>query len=142
MELLRRSSESDSPEIAALRGSNRTLQMREQIACVPIAVAALIIIALIAAGVRRSRTVALREHFGSEYQREVKQTGSRTAAEDRLVARAEEAKEFEIRSLTASERSRFIDDWKKIDAAEIARGLKLGKLREKFVTVEGMLTAL
>jgi len=86
-----------------------------------IAVAALIIIALIAAGVRRSRTVALREHFGSEYQREVKQTGSRTAAEDRLVARAKEAKEFEIRSLTASERSRFINDWKRIEAQFVER---------------------
>jgi ferredoxin--NADP+ reductase len=33
-------------------------------------------------------------------------------------------------------------DWKKIDAAEIKRGEKEGKPREKFVTVEGMLTVL
>lgn len=34
------------------------------------------------------------------------------------------------------------DDWKRIDAAEIERGKKYGKPREKFVTVEGMLTVL
>lgn len=33
-------------------------------------------------------------------------------------------------------------DWKKIDMAEIERGKKTGKPREKFVTIEGMLTAL
>ena len=33
-------------------------------------------------------------------------------------------------------------EWKKIDAAEIARGQKRGKPREKFVKLEGMLTAL
>lgn len=33
-------------------------------------------------------------------------------------------------------------DWKKIDAAEIERGLKLGKPREKFIHTKGMLDAL
>ncbi len=33
-------------------------------------------------------------------------------------------------------------DWKKIDAAEIERGLKIGKPREKFTRVTGMLSAL
>lgn len=33
-------------------------------------------------------------------------------------------------------------DWKKIDAAEIERGAKLGKPREKFVRVTGMLSAI
>jgi NADPH-dependent glutamate synthase beta subunit-like oxidoreductase len=34
------------------------------------------------------------------------------------------------------------NDWKKIDAAEIERGTKSGKPREKFVRVSGMLSAL
>ena len=34
------------------------------------------------------------------------------------------------------------DDWKKIDAAEIERGVKLGKPREKFTRVTGMLSAI
>ncbi len=33
-------------------------------------------------------------------------------------------------------------DWKKIDAAEVERGLKLGKPREKFIRTKGMLEAL
>ena len=44
-------------------------------------------------------------------------------------------REKEIRAIS-------FEEWKKIDAAEIARGTKYGKTREKFVTVEGMLTAL
>jgi ferredoxin--NADP+ reductase len=44
-------------------------------------------------------------------------------------------REKEIRVIT-------FQDWKKIDAAEIERGKKNGKPREKFVTVEGMLTVL
>ena len=34
------------------------------------------------------------------------------------------------------------DQWKKIDAAEIARGEKVGKPREKFVKISGMLSAI
>lgn len=33
-------------------------------------------------------------------------------------------------------------DWKKIDAAEIERGVKIGKPREKFVRITGMLSAI
>jgi len=33
-------------------------------------------------------------------------------------------------------------DWQKIDAAEIARGQKIGKPREKFVSIEEMLKVL
>lgn len=86
-----------------------------------VAMAALIIIGLIAVGVRRSRTAALREHFGSEYDRAMKQSGSRTAAEDRLVARTEEVKQFDIRPLTASERTGYINDWKTIEGHFVER---------------------
>ena len=34
------------------------------------------------------------------------------------------------------------DDWQKIDAAEVERGQKIGKPREKFISVEEMLSAL
>ncbi|MDE1920566.1 MAG: NADP oxidoreductase [Candidatus Omnitrophica bacterium] len=34
------------------------------------------------------------------------------------------------------------DDWKKIDAAEIQRGVQLGKPREKFARITGMLSAI
>ena len=70
---------------------------------------------------RRSRTDKLREHFGSEYDRAVEKTGSRTAAEEGLIARAEEVKSFDIRPLTLAERDRFAADWKKIEAHFVER---------------------
>ena len=70
---------------------------------------------------RRSRTDKLREHFGSEYDRAVEKTGSRTAAEEGLIARAEEVRSFDIRPLTAAERDRFAADWKKIEAHFVER---------------------
>src|SRR5205823_10183017 len=60
-------------------------------------------------------------HFGSEYDRVVKSAGNRTAAEDELVARAEEARSFEIRELTAGERGRYAIEWKKIEAHFVER---------------------
>ena len=44
-------------------------------------------------------------------------------------------KDREVRVVT-------FDDWKRIDAAEIARGAKLGKPREKFARVSGMLSSI
>lgn len=86
-----------------------------------VAVAVLVVIALIAAGVRRSRTARLREHFGSEYDHAVRTAGSRSAAEEALLARAEEVKQFDIRPLTAVESDRYRGEWKKIEARFVER---------------------
>lgn len=85
------------------------------------AVAVLVVIALIASSVRRSRTAQLREHFGSEYDHAVKQTRSRTAAEEALLARANEVKQFDIRPLSASERDRYRSQWQKIEMQFVDR---------------------
>lgn len=85
------------------------------------AVAVLLIIGLIAGAIRRSRSAALRDHFGHEYQRTVETAGSRSRAEDELVARAEEAKSFDIRPLSASERDRYRDEWRRIEARFVER---------------------
>src|SRR2546423_6723545 len=85
------------------------------------AVAALLVIGLIAVGARRNRSAALQDHFGREYDRTVKTAGSRTAAENELVARAEEAKSFDIRPLTAAECDRYRDDWRRIEARFLER---------------------
>src|SRR6059058_4020558 len=77
------------------------------------AVAALLIVGLIAVGARRNRSAALRDHFGREYDRTVKTTGSRT--------RAEEANSFDIHPLTAAERDRYRDDWRRIEAHFLER---------------------
>src|SRR5438874_10653208 len=85
------------------------------------AVAAFVIIGLIAAGVRRSRTARLREHFGAEYDHAVKRTGSRVAAERDLSRRAEEVKTFDIRALTAAEREQYRKEWWAIEARFVER---------------------
>jgi hypothetical protein len=84
-------------------------------------IAAVVIIFAIAAGVRRSRSERLREHFGSEYDHTLRATGSRTAAEEELVARAEEVKTFDIRPLSAAERDRYTGDWTKIEQQFVNR---------------------
>lgn len=85
------------------------------------AVAVLVIIGLIAAGARRSRSAALRDHFGREYERTVEATGSKTRAEHELAARAEEVKQFDIRPLTAAERDNYRDEWRRIEARFVDR---------------------
>jgi len=47
--------------------------------------------------------------------------GSRTAAEENLIARAQEAKTFNIRPLTTVERDRYLTDWEKIEAHFVDR---------------------
>jgi hypothetical protein len=84
-------------------------------------VAGLVIIFAIAAGVRRSRSAQLRDHFGTEYDHTVQRAGSRTAAEQELVARAEEVKSFEIRPLSAAERDRYREEWRAIEQRFVDR---------------------
>jgi hypothetical protein len=85
------------------------------------AVAVLIVIALIARGARGSRTAALREKFGSEYDHAVSQAGSRKRAEQELLARTQETERHEIRPLTAAERDRYRADWKRVEQHFIER---------------------
>lgn len=86
-----------------------------------IVIAAVIIIALIAIGVRRSRTASLRERFGTEYDHAVQRAGKRSVAEQELVNRTEEVKRFEIRPLTASERDGFRREWAAIETRFVDR---------------------
>jgi len=86
-----------------------------------IAIAVLGIIGLMAFGWRRNRTAKLRDHFGTEYDRTVESAGSRTRAEDALVARAEEVKQYDIRPLTAAERQRYTGEWQMIERRFVDR---------------------
>src|SRR5512142_2528132 len=80
-----------------------------------VAIAVLVVIFAIAAGVRRARTARLREHYGHEYDRTVKTAGSRTAAEEELIDRKREADQFPIRPLSAAERDRYVGDWRRVE---------------------------
>src|SRR5438477_2823386 len=96
--------------------------MNPQVVMFFVGLAVVVIVGIVLWAVaRRSKSERLREHFGAEYDRAVEQTGSRTAAENKLVARAEEAESFDIRPLSAAERDRFAVDWKKIEAHFVER---------------------
>ncbi|HEX7152123.1 MAG TPA: hypothetical protein VF618_11610 [Thermoanaerobaculia bacterium] len=84
-------------------------------------VAAVLIVALFARSSRRSRSAALKDQFGREYEHAVREKGSRTKAERDLLARTEEVKTFEIRPLNAGERDRYRSEWSKIETRFLER---------------------
>ena len=84
-------------------------------------VAVLVVVGLIARGARRSRTEALRDKYGREYEHTVESAGSRRRAEHDLMTRAEEGKTFQIRSLTAEEHRKFREDWNRIEMRFLER---------------------
>ena len=83
-------------------------------------IGALIIVMLISRAARRSRSAALRDKYGSEYNHAV-ETHGRSRAEKELIARAEEAKTIDIRPLTAAEHRQFRSDWERIETRFIER---------------------
>jgi hypothetical protein len=84
-------------------------------------VAALVVIALMSRGARKSRTEALRENYGSEYDHAVHEAGSRKKAERELLERKREVDQYDIRPLNAGERDRYRNDWKRVEQHFIER---------------------
>lgn len=84
-------------------------------------VAAVIVVALFARGARRSRSEALKNQFGREYDHTVREAGSRTKAERDLLARQEEVKTYDIRPLNAAEHERYRNEWSKIETRFLER---------------------
>jgi hypothetical protein len=59
----------------------------------------------------RTRTLALRNRFGSEYDRAVLKNGSSDAAEAQLKSRSTRVETLNLRELGATERERFCTEW-------------------------------
>jgi hypothetical protein len=80
-----------------------------------VAVFVLIVAALIAVGAylehRKSKTRALRNRFGTEYDRAVVTHGSSRKAENKLADRETRVEALKIRDLDATERDRFVAEW-------------------------------
>lgn len=79
------------------------------------ALALLVVAGLIARGARKSRSEALRQKFGSEYEHALSQHGSRKRAERDLIERAHQVKNYNIIPLAAADRDRFRRDWQKVE---------------------------
>jgi FtsZ-interacting cell division protein ZipA len=77
-------------------------------------VAIIAIAALIFSNKRRSEH--LRSRFGSEYERQVEELGSRSKAEADLAQREKRVSKLAIRPLSPADQDRFFDRWTKVQA--------------------------
>jgi hypothetical protein len=82
-----------------------------------IAVAAVAVIAIVALAATRRRTAVLRERFGPEYERTVREREDRRAAEAELRDRERQRAELDIKPLPESDRMSYLDEWR--DAQEL-----------------------
>ena len=81
-----------------------------------IVVIAIVVLAAIAWTVaRKRRSEALRNRFGPEYERTVRQVGP-GKAESVLLERKERVEKFRIRELDAAERERFVSEWRAVQS--------------------------
>jgi hypothetical protein len=87
---------------------------------IALAVAALVLILAIVLAVylqhRKTRTLALKNRFGSEYDRAVVTHGSAQKAEAKLADRETRVEALKIRDLAGAERERFIVQWESVQA--------------------------
>jgi len=82
-----------------------------------VAVVFLVLGGLLAMAVTRfQRSRRLRDRFGPEYERTVKQVGDKRHAEEELEARLAHVQSLDIRPLTAEEVNRFALEWQAIQA--------------------------
>jgi type II secretory pathway pseudopilin PulG len=62
------------------------------------------------------RRQELRQQFGPEYDRAVQEYGSAEAAEPMLLARTERVSKLNIRPLSSSDKTRFVNAWQTVQA--------------------------
>ena len=65
---------------------------------------------------RRSTTAGLRQRFGPEYERAVREQGSERKAEAKLADRETRVEKLNIRDLDPMERERFSEQWKSVQS--------------------------
>ena len=97
----------------------------------------LLLLALGAAGVmlsRRRRSERLQEHYGSEYERSVRETGDRRAAEAELTTRERRHAELDIRDLRPEERERYRASWSDIQQGFVDDPVRSVHAADRLVT--------
>ena len=75
-----------------------------------ILVVAVIVIAAVVIS-RKRKTEHLRQHYGTEYDRTVQQSGNPQRAEAELLQREKRVHEFPIHSLSAGAREKYAEEW-------------------------------
>ena len=79
-----------------------------------IAVAAVVVLLVVLFYMRRHRSVQLRERFGSEYERTVRERGSTGRAEAELEKRIKRVERLRLQPLSQSARRSYLDRWMEI----------------------------
>jgi hypothetical protein len=79
-------------------------------------VAAIVVVVVIAIVVTQRRKAALRERFGPEYDRTVRERGSERAAQVMLAEREKRVDKFKIRDLDPAERQQFDTRWRQVQS--------------------------
>lgn len=82
-----------------------------------IAVVAIVVVVLVIAWAiaQKRRSEMLRRRFGPEYERTVREHGA-TRGETVLLQREKRVEKFPIRELSASERERFVTEWRDVQS--------------------------
>jgi hypothetical protein len=81
-----------------------------------IIVVGMVVIVAIAIWLVTRRKAALRERFGPEYDRAVRERGSERAAQATLAEREKRVEKFHIRELDPAERERFDERWHSVQS--------------------------
>jgi hypothetical protein len=83
---------------------------------VVLTIAVIVIVAVAVMLVLRGRSAKLRARFGPEYDRVVAETGNRFKAEAKLESVEKRVKSYSLTTLSAADRDRFQQSWRKIQA--------------------------
>lgn len=84
---------------------------------VAIIIAVLVVIGIVLALIRKRQGDRLKQHFGPEYDRQLRAAGgSRSKAEAELLRREKRVGKLDIRPLDANEREAFFADWQEVQA--------------------------
>src|SRR5579863_3003199 len=80
-----------------------------------IVVAVIVVVVLASIVIRKQRTAGLRQRFGPEYERTVREHGP-SHAEAELLKREKRVEKLRIRELSPDERERFVTDWRAVQS--------------------------
>lgn len=92
------------------------MDQRQVVIVIAIVIALIVIAAIAYFASRKQRSKKLREHFGPEYDRVVRQEGDTRKAEGVLEFREKRREKFKIRPLSEADRSSFAVRWKEVQA--------------------------
>ena len=95
---------------------NQNLMDPKLIMVAAVAIAVIAVLALAYVRNRRSTTANLRQKFGPEYERAVREHGSERKAEAQLSDREKRIEKLDIRDLDPVEHERFAKSWESVQA--------------------------